>query len=124
MVLRSLQSTVVSRSTPPWALLLWTVCRCTRSGNIDPAIIDFLAEHEGIDAHEVINILNKKSGMLGISGVSSDFRDLDSAIAEGNVRAALAKDMFNLSVKKIIGSFIAAMGGVDAIVFTAGVGEN
>ena len=96
----------------------------TRSGNIDPAIIDFLAEHEGIDAHEVINILNKKSGMLGISGVSSDFRDLDSAIAEGNVRAALAKDMFNLSVKKIIGSFIAAMGGVDAIVFTAGVGEN
>lgn len=96
----------------------------TRSGNIDPAIIDFLAEHEGIDAHEVINILNKKSGMLGISGVSSDFRDLDSAIAEGNVRAALAKDMFNLAVKKIIGSFIAAMGGVDAIVFTAGVGEN
>ena len=96
----------------------------TRSGNIDPAIIEFLAEHEHMDAHDVINILNKKSGMLGISGVSSDFRDLDTAIAEGNVRAALAKDMFNLSVKKIIGSFIAAMGGVDAIVFTAGVGEN
>ena len=96
----------------------------TRSGNIDPAIIEFLAEHEKIDAHQVIDILNKKSGMLGISGVSSDFRDLDAAIAEGNVRAALAKDMFNVSVKKIIGSFIASMGGVDAIVFTAGVGEN
>ena len=96
----------------------------TRAGNIDPAIIEFLAEHENMDAHEVINILNKKSGMLGISGVSSDFRDLDTAINEGNVRAALAKDMFNLSVKTIIGSYIAAMGGVDAIVFTAGVGEN
>ena len=75
-------------------------------------------------AHEVINVMNKKSGMLGISGVSSDFRDLDSAISEGNPRAALAKDMFNLSAKKIIGSYIAAMGGVDCIVFTAGVGEN
>ena len=96
----------------------------TRAGNIDPAIIEFLAEHEHMDAHEVINILNKKSGMLGISGVSSDFRDLDTAIEEGNPRAKLAKDMFNLSVKKIIGSYIAEMGGVDAIVFTAGVGEN
>ena len=77
-----------------------------------------------MDAHEVINILNKKSGMLGISGVSSDFRDLDAAVADGNARAALAKDMFNLSVKKIIGSYVAEMGGVDAIIFTAGVGEN
>ena len=77
-----------------------------------------------MDAHEVINILNKKSGMLGISGVSSDFRDLDTAVADGNARAALAKDMFNLSVKKIIGSYVAEMGGVDAIIFTAGVGEN
>ena len=96
----------------------------TRAGNIDPAIIEFLAEHENMKANEVINILNKKSGMLGISGVSSDFRDLDQAIDDGNIRAALAKDMFNISVKKIIGSYIAEMGGVDAIIFTAGVGEN
>ena len=96
----------------------------TRCGNIDPSIIEFLSEHENMSAAEVINILNKKSGMLGISGVSSDFRDLDTAINEGNNRAALAKDMFNLSVKKIIGSYIAEMGGVDAIIFTAGVGEN
>ncbi|MGM9612022.1 MAG: acetate/propionate family kinase [Butyricicoccus sp.] len=96
----------------------------TRCGNIDPSIIEFLSEHENLSAAEVINVLNKKSGMLGISGVSSDFRDLDTAINEGNNRAALAKDMFNLSVKKIIGSYIAEMGGVDAIIFTAGVGEN
>lgn len=96
----------------------------TRAGNIDPAIIEFLAENEGLSAKEVINILNKKSGMLGISGVSSDFRDLDAANEEGNARAKLAKDMFDNSVKKIIGSYIAEMGGVDAIIFTAGVGEN
>ena len=96
----------------------------TRAGNIDPAIISFLCDHEHKGADEIIDILNKKSGMLGISGVSSDFRDLDTAIEEGNPRAKLAKDMFNLSVKKIIGSYIAEMGGVDAIVFTAGVGEN
>ncbi len=96
----------------------------TRAGNIDPAIISFLCDHEHKGADEIIDILNKKSGMLGISGVSSDFRDLDVAIEEGNPRAKLAKDMFNLSVKKIIGSYIAEMGGVDAIVFTAGVGEN
>lgn len=96
----------------------------TRAGNLDPAIISFLCEHENKSAEEVIEILNKKSGMLGISGVSSDFRDLDTAINEGDERAKLAKDMFILSVKKIIGSYIAEMGGVDAIVFTAGVGEN
>lgn len=96
----------------------------TRAGNIDPAIIEFLCDHEKKSAAEVIDILNKKSGMLGISGVSSDFRDLDAAINDGNQRAILAKDMFNLSVKKIIGSYVAEMGGVDAIVFTAGVGEN
>ena len=96
----------------------------TRAGNIDPAIISFLCDHEHKHADEIIDILNKKSGMPGISGVSSDFRDLDAAIEEGNPRAKLAKDMFNLSVKKIIGSYIAEMGGVDAIVFTAGVGEN
>ncbi|HIY15924.1 MAG TPA: acetate kinase [Candidatus Intestinimonas stercorigallinarum] len=96
----------------------------TRAGNVDPAIIEFLMEHEKLSAGEVIDILNKKSGMLGISGVSSDFRDLDTAIEDGNEQAALAKDMFNISVKKMIGSYIAEMGGVDAIIFTAGVGEN
>ena len=96
----------------------------TRAGNVDPAIIEFLMEHEKLSAGDVIDILNKKSGMLGISGVSSDFRDLDTAIEDGNEQAALAKDMFNISVKKMIGSYIAEMGGVDAIIFTAGVGEN
>ncbi len=96
----------------------------TRAGNLDPAIIEFLSEHEKLTAAQVINILNKKSGMLGISGVSSDFRDLKSAMDAGNERAGLAKEMFNLSVKKIIGSYIAEMGGVHAIIFTAGVGEN
>ena len=110
--------------TMPGKAYLYGLPMGTRAGNIDPAIIEFLAEHENMDAHEVINILNKKSGMLGISGVSSDFRDLDAAVADGNARAALAKDMFNLSVKKIIGSYVAEMGGVDAIIFTAGVGEN
>ena len=124
-VLPLLPSTAASRSTPPWALPpIDGLPMGTRSGNIDPSIIEFLAEHENMSAAEVINILNKKSGMLGISGVSSDFRDLDVAINEGNNRAALAKDMFNTSVKKIIGSYIAEMGGVDAIIFTAGVGEN
>ncbi len=96
----------------------------TRAGNLDPAIIEFLSEHEKLNAAQVINILNKKSGMLGISGVSSDFRDLKTAMDAGNERAGLAKEMFNLSVKKIIGSYIAEMGGVHAIIFTAGVGEN
>lgn len=96
----------------------------TRCGSIDPAILEFLCKQENLSIEEVTSILNKKSGMLGVSGVSSDFRDLDNAVEEGNTRAALAKDMFHLSVKKIIGSYIAEMGGVDAIVFTAGVGEN
>ncbi|MCD7837290.1 MAG: acetate kinase, partial [Clostridiales bacterium] len=78
----------------------------------------------GYSMTEMMNILNKKSGVLGISGVSSDFRDLDAAAAEGNQRAKLAIDVFTYSVKKYIGSYAAAMGGVDAIVFTAGVGEN
>lgn len=96
----------------------------TRAGNIDPAIIQFICEHENLSSGEVIEILNKKSGMQGISGLSSDFRDLENAMNEGNERATLAREMFNISVKKIIGSYIAEMGGVDAIVFTAGVGEN
>ena len=96
----------------------------TRCGDIDAGILEYLMNKHGYDIKEMLNILNKKSGMLGISGVSSDFRDLDAAVADGNARAALAKDMFNLSVKKIIGSYVAEMGGVDAIIFTAGVGEN
>ncbi|MBR3865970.1 MAG: acetate kinase [Clostridia bacterium] len=96
----------------------------TRSGNIDPAIVETLCDNEGLSVKEVLNILNKKSGVLGVSGVSSDFRDIAAAAKEGNERAALANDMFIYSVKKFIGAYAAAMGGVDAIVFTAGVGEN
>ena len=96
----------------------------TRSGDIDPAIISFLCEHENKSAEEMLEVMNKESGVLGVSGVSSDFRDLDTAINEGNERAKLAKDIFINSVKKLIGAYIAEMGGVDAVVFTAGVGEN
>lgn len=96
----------------------------TRSGDIDPAIISFLCEHENKSAEEMLEVMNKESGVYGVSGVSSDFRDLDAAINDGNDRAKLAKDIFINSVKKLIGSYIAEMGGVDAVVFTAGVGEN
>ena len=96
----------------------------TRSGDIDAGVVQFLCNTYGWDVNECLNVLNKKSGVLGISGVSSDFRDLGDAAAEGNHRAALAVDAFNYGVKKLIGAYAAAMGGVDAIVFTAGVGEN
>ena len=96
----------------------------TRTGSMDPAVVTFLMENEGLSAKEVDNLMNKKSGVFGVSGVSSDFRDLSKAAEEGNDRAALAIDMFTYSVKKLIGSYAAAMGGVDAVVFTAGVGEN
>ena len=96
----------------------------TRSGNLDPAVLSFIAEHEGKSTTEIVNMLNKESGVLGISGVSSDFRDVETAADEGNERAQLALDMFVYSVKKFIGSYAAAMGGVDAIVFTGGIGEN
>ncbi|AEF17401.1 MULTISPECIES: acetate/propionate family kinase [Thermoanaerobacterium] len=97
----------------------------TRSGNIDPSIISYLMEKEKISAEEVVNILNKKSGVYGISGISSDFRDLeDAAFKNGDERAQLALNVFTYRVKKTIGAYAAAMGGVDAIVFTAGVGEN
>ncbi len=96
----------------------------TRSGSIDPAIIPFLVKNEGISAEEVDSILNKKSGVLGVSGVSSDFRDLDAAAADGNERAALALDMFIHSVKGYIGRYASIMGGVDVITFAGGVGEN
>ena len=96
----------------------------TRCGDIDVSILEYLAANTGKDIKELTNILNKKSGVLGVSGVSSDFRDLDTAAAEGNDRAALALDMFHYSVAKIVGSYVAAMNGVDGIIFTAGIGEN
>ena len=96
----------------------------TRSGDIDPAIVTYIREKEGLPQGKANEILNKKSGVLGISGVSSDFRDLEEAVAEGNERAALALKVFAHKVKFYIGAYIAEMNGVDAIVFTAGVGEN
>jgi len=96
----------------------------TRSGSIDPAVIPFLVEHEGMTAKEVDAVLNKKSGVFGISGVSSDFRDLDAAAAEGNERAKLALEMFRHSVRGYIGRYASIMGGVDVITFAGGVGEN
>ncbi len=96
----------------------------TRCGNIDPAIMPFLMERTGMSAKEMDTYMNKKSGMLGISGVSSDFRDLEDAAQKGNERAYLAQEMFAYKVKQYIGSYAAALGGLDAIVFTAGVGEN
>ena len=96
----------------------------TRSGDIDPAVIQFIAHKEGKTLDEMIDILNKKSGVLGISGVSSDFRDLTTAANEGNERARIALDTYSYRIAKYIGAYTAAMNGVDAIVFTAGVGEN
>ena len=96
----------------------------TRCGDLDAGVIQFLMHKYGCGIDEMLNILNKKSGVLGVSGVSSDFRDLDKAAAEGNERAQLALDMFHYWVAKVAGSYVAAMNGVDAIVYTAGVGEN
>lgn len=96
----------------------------TRSGDIDPAVIEYIMDKSGMDIHQMLNYLNKKSGVLGISGVSSDFRDLSKAAGEGNERAQLALDMFAYRVQKYIGSFAVAMGGLDCIVFTGGIGEN
>ena len=96
----------------------------TRSGNLDPAILQFIMNKYGYTADEMLNLLNKKSGVLGISGVGSDFRDLEKAAKEGNERAQLALDKFAYEVRKYIGSYAAAMGGVDIITFTAGIGEN
>lgn len=96
----------------------------TRSGLLDPAIIPFIMDKENLSTDDISNILNKKSGVLGISGVSSDFRDLEKAASEGNDRAQLALDIFENGVRKYIGSFLTEMEHCDAIVFTAGVGEN
>ncbi|MDL2273592.1 acetate kinase [Oscillospiraceae bacterium OttesenSCG-928-G22] len=96
----------------------------TRSGSIDPAILEFIMKAENIDIKEMTNVLNKKSGVLGISGLSSDFRDLGEGAEKGNHRADIAISCFAYAVKKYIGSYAAAMGGIDVLVFTAGVGEN
>ena len=96
----------------------------TRSGDIDPSIIDYIAQKENLTLPQVINVLNKKSGVEGMSGVSSDFRDLKAAADEGNERAQLALKAYTYRVVKYIGAYAAAMNGVDAICFTAGLGEN
>ena len=96
----------------------------TRCGDIDPAIAPYLMRKEGMTPDQIDTYLNKKSGVLGLSGLSSDFRDLEEAADKGNERAQLAIDVFAYTVRKYIGSYAAAMGGVDAIVFTAGLGEN
>ncbi|MBE5907290.1 MAG: acetate kinase [Lachnospiraceae bacterium] len=96
----------------------------TRSGDIDPSAVEFIANKEGLDMAGVMNLLNKKSGVDGISGISSDFRDLKAAMDEGNERATLAINMFCYRVAKYVGSYVAAMNGVDIIAFTAGIGEN
>ncbi len=96
----------------------------TRTGDLDAGILEYLMNKYNMNITEMLTILNKKSGVQGVSGVSSDFRDLENAFADGNERAGLAVDLFNYGVKKLIGAYAAAMGGVDAIIFTAGVGEN
>ena len=96
----------------------------TRCGGIDPSVVTYVMDKEGLTPEQMSNLMNKKSGFLGISGVSSDCRDLENAAAEGNHRAQLALDMFTYQIKKIAGGYAAAMGGVDAIIFTGGIGEN
>ena len=96
----------------------------TRSGDIDPGALEYIMKKENISYAEMMTILNKKSGFLGISGVSSDCRDVDNAAAEGNERAKNAMDVFHYRVAKTVGGYVAAMNGVDVIAFTAGIGEN
>ena len=96
----------------------------TRSGDIDPAAVDYLREKLNLKPEEVVNYLNKKCGVLGVSGISSDLRDLEAAVAQGNERALLALEMLAYRVKKYVGSYIAVLGGVDAVVFTGGIGEH
>lgn len=96
----------------------------TRSGDIDGGAITFIQKKLGLDADGMSNLLNKKSGLLGVTGISSDMREIDAAVAEGNELAKTALDMYNYRIKKYVGAYAAAMGGCDIIVFTAGVGEN
>ncbi|MDR0796730.1 MAG: acetate kinase [Tannerella sp.] len=105
--------------TPVEGLLMGTRC-----GDVDPGVLTFLISKEGLDYVGLCNLMNKKSGVLGISGVSSDMRELDAAVKEGNLRADLAMKMYGYRIKKYVGSYAAAMGGVDILVFTGGVGEN
>ena len=105
--------------TPVGGLIMGTRC-----GDVDPSLIPILENQEHLTADEIDNLMNKKSGILGISGVSNDFRDVEDAFSQGNKRAKLALEMFDYRLKKFIGSYAIIMGGVDAIVFTAGVGEN
>ena len=96
----------------------------TRAGDLDAGILQYVMNKYGLSIDEMLNVLNKKSGVEGLSGVSSDFRDLENAAAEGNEKASLSREKFAYEVKKYVGAYAAAMGGVDAIIFTAGVGEN
>ena len=96
----------------------------TRSGDIDASAVEFLARKKGLSHSEVVTYLNKKCGVAGISGVSSDFRDLCAGAKKGNERCALALEMFAYQTKKFVGAYAASMGGLDCIVFTAGIGEN
>ena len=96
----------------------------TRCGDVDPTLLFYLAEQEGLDTKALAHILNKESGIQGISGVSSDLRDVEEAAAAGNSRAKLAEEMLYYGIRKYIGAYAAAMGGIDALVFTAGIGEN
>ena len=105
--------------TPLEGLLMGTRC-----GSCDPAVVQFIANNEKMTPHQVLDMMNKKSGLLGISGTSSDMRDIDAAADEGNENAELARQMLVYGIQKYIGSYAAAMGGVDMIVFTAGIGEN
>jgi acetate kinase len=105
--------------TPVEGLLMGTRC-----GDLDPGVIPFLMNKEKLDAAGVSELINKHSGVAGVSGGSSDMRELDTACKEGNARAMLAMNMYSYKVKKYVGAYAAAMGGVDIIVFTGGVGEN
>lgn len=96
----------------------------TRSGDVDPSVMEFICKKENLDINGIMEVLNKKSGVQGLSGVSSDFRDLQAGAADGNERCAMAVDVFCYRVVKYIGAYVAAMNGVDAIAFTAGLGEN
>lgn len=96
----------------------------TRCGDVDPSVVTYMEQKLGFHGQEMADYLNKKSGLLGISGVSSDKRDIEKAAAEGNARAKLASDMLNYQIKKYVGAYAAAMGGIDCLVFTGGIGEN
>lgn len=96
----------------------------TRCGDIDPSVVTYMEQITGMHGQEMADYLNKKSGLLGVSGISSDKRDIESAMLEGNERAKLASDMLNYQIKKFVGAYTAAMGGLDCIVFTGGIGEN